>query len=229
MLVNVMDFVAWAIIINVFASVYVFIVSRFMPHFLFDPDCKKMKMVDRGLKKYIFPEGRGVLYEPDMKYRRYINKYLLFEYKGKKYIKCRIADDVDSLRYEVALFDNKNRLIKIVDVAENIVNRCETKSTPIPQNTSYASIVLKKVNETQGFDTLKSFSIKKISIFSLITVAMTVAYGLLIRRLILFVDSSFGGNFAMNIGVNVISSLMIGVLVAFLCISICKKRIFGKE
>ena len=229
MLGNIMDFVAWAIIINVFASVYVLLVSRVMPHFLFTPDHKKMKITDRGLKKYTFPEGRGVLYEPDMKYRRYINKYLLFEYKGKKYIKCRISDEVDSMRYEVALFDNKNRLIKVMEMAENIANRGETKSTLIPKNTSYASIVLKKVNEDPSFDSFKHFSIKKTAIFSAITVAMTVVYGLLIRRLITFIDTLNGGNFAMSVELNVISSLIVGVLAALLCISICKKRILGKE
>ena len=229
MLDNIMDFIAWAIIINVFASIYVFLVARLLPHFLFTSERKKIPLSDRGLKKYVFPDGRGVVYEPAVKYRGFLKKYLLFEYKGKKYIKCHLSDDVDSLRYEAALYDNQDRLIKVIEIAENITKRCETKSTPIPKEASYACVVLKKVNETEVFDSLKRFSIKKIAIFAAITTAMTVIYGALIRKLLLFIIAYSGGDVSISARFNVVSSIIVGVILVLLCIVIYKKRIFGKE
>ena len=228
MIDSIMGFIAWAIIINVLASIYVFAVSRFLPHFLFVPRYKSTKITDRGLKKYVFPDGRGVLYEPDIKYRGFIKKYLLFEYKGNKYIKCHLSDRVDSLRYEVALYNNKHRLIKVMEVSENIFKSGETKNTLLPKNTSYASVVINKVNESLSFDTLKSISILRIAVFSVITAAMTVVYGALTRGLIMFVNGFFGGDLAIGIGVNIASSLIVSVMVIALSINICKKRIFGK-
>ena len=213
MLDNIMDLIAWAIIINAFAGISVFTVSRLLPSFLFSPTYRTPEITDRGIKKFTFPEGRGVLYEPDIKYRRFLKKYLLFEYKGKKYIKCRLSESVISLRYEVAVYDNKSRLIKIIEVAENVPSKCETKNVELPSNASYVSVILKLVNETHAFDTLRSFSMKKIALFSAITTALTVIYGLMVRALLFSIDKLVEGSFSMSIGLNVIFSLIVSAIV----------------
>ena len=228
---TIMDFVAWAIILNVFASIYVFAVSKLMPHFLFDHDYKKHTIRDRGLKKYTFPEGRSVVYEPDIRYRSFLKKYILFEFNEKKYIKCKLSEDVDSIRYEVALYDNKDRLIKVMEIAENISGNSETKNIELPADTSYASVVLKRVNEGYTFDTLRKISAKRIAIFSAVTAALSVAYGLLVRALLLYIGvvADADPEFTIGLGFNVTSSLIVGVIVILLCVFICRKRIFGDK
>jgi hypothetical protein len=115
-----------------------------------------------------------------------------------------------------------------MDVSENIFKSGETKSALLPENTSYASVVIKKVNESQSFDTLKCISIVRVALFSVITAAMTVVYGALTRELILYVVGFFDVDLAIGIGVNMASSFMVSLMVIVLSINICKKRIFGK-
>lgn len=225
----IMDLVAWAIIINAFASIYVFAVSKLLPSFLFAASYKKHGITDRGLKKYTFPNGRGILYEPDIKYRDFLKRYIIFEYNGKKYIKCKLSEKVVSLRYEVAVYNNKDRLIKVIELSENVPNKCETKNVELPKDTSYVSVILKRVNEAYRFDTLRCFSAKRVAIFSAITAAMTVIYGIMIRKLILYVDALLNSDLTISLASNVISSLVVSVIVIILCINICRKRIFGKE
>lgn len=218
-----------ALILAVGACIYVLVVSKLLPHFFLAPSYKKHVTADRGIAKYSFPNGRSVVYEPEMKYRRFIKKYVLFAYNDRKYIKCKLADDVDSLRYEVAVYNNKNKLIKVLDVAENISKKGETKNTDLPANASYASVVLKCVNEEERFDTLRRFSPMNIGIFAAITSALTLAYGLFVRGVILEIADLAELSISIGIGFNVVSSLLVSAVVVALSVFICKKRILGEK
>ena len=217
------------IILIVGAGLYVFVVSKLLPHFLLAKSYKKHETADRGIAKYNFPNGRSVVYEPEIKYRRFLKKYVLFAYNDKKYIKCKLANDVDSIRYEVAVYNNKNKLVKVIEAAENISKKGETKNVELPADASYASVVLKRVNEEESFDTLRRMSSLNIGIFAAITSALTVAYGLFVRGLILKLAELAELSISVGLSFNVVSSLVVGFSVALLCVLISKKRILGER
>ena len=158
-----------------FYVLYIFAIAEFMPRFLLSPSYQKHVPTDKGVGKYKFPEGRGVVCVPDEKYKSYLKEYALFLYKNKKYIKCRLSDETVSIRYEVAVYNYKNRLIRVIDLAENIEVKGESKTVRLPDNTAYVSVILKAVNEQKRFSTLRHTSFAKICTFSVLTVAMTVA------------------------------------------------------
>ena len=230
---NILDIIMYCIsaviILIVGAGLYVFVISKLLPHFLLVPSYKKHETADRGIAKYNFPNGRSVVYEPEIKYRRFLKKYVLFAYNDKKYIKCKLANDVDSIRYEVAVYNNKNKLVKVIEAAENISKKGETKNVELPADASYASVVLKRVNEEESFDTLRRMSSLNIGIFAAITSALTVAYGLFVRGLILKLAELAELSISVGLSFNVVSSLVVGFSVALLCVLISKKRILGER
>lgn len=173
------------------------------------------KSNDRGVKKYIYPNGRGVAYEPHPKMRKYINRYLLFTDNGYKYIKCKLDKNVNSLNYSVVMFNNQNKIIDVIDVNEKIISGSETKEILIHQDTSYASLVLNSVNG-EVFDhepiifcrmwnlLLYGFGVSAVSLFQL-WISFTAVNE--------FLKSTFSLG-VVNVGIStfIVPSLIIGIL-----------------
>lgn len=101
---------------------------------------------DRGLQKYTYPDGRGVSYEPHPSIRKYIQRYILFTSNGYKFFKCRLDTEVKHTDFSVIMFNNKNRVIDVLDVkvTNNLGN--ESKMLQLHKDTSYVSVVLDSVN-----------------------------------------------------------------------------------
>ena len=106
---------------------------------------------DRGLKKYIYPEGRGIVYEPHPSIRKYVNRYLLYTKDGYKYLKCKVDVSVDRLSYSVVMFDRHNRVLDVIEVSEKNISSEETQSIILHGDTSYIAFILDSVNE-EWFD-----------------------------------------------------------------------------
>ncbi len=210
-----------------FCVIYVFAVSGPMSHLLLSPTYKKHTPTDKGIGKYQFPNGKGVTFEPDEKYRKYLKKYVLFVYGDQKYIKCKLSGDVLSLRYEVAAYDYKSRLIKVLELAENVAAGSQTQTVRVPDDTAYVSVILRSVNERERFSTLRRTSFVKICVFSFLTVAMTVACGLLARTAILSISELLDFRWDISLGANLILSTIIGAHVVFLYLVINRKQVFG--
>ncbi len=100
----------------------------------------------RGLQKYIYPDGRGVAYEPHPSFRRYMDRYILFTNDGYKYIKCRICAEADNLEYSVVMFNRKNKVIDVIDVTEVNPFRSETAPVMLHHETAYVDVIVKSVN-----------------------------------------------------------------------------------
>ena len=125
---------------------YVYIFSSIIPKFVMKLRMKNENTRDRGVKKFIYSNGRSVLYETELSIRKYVSNYALYTEDGYKYIKCQVADGINSLCYDVYAFDNSNALIDIVAVSETIVEKGYTSSVSLPPETSYVRFVLRKVD-----------------------------------------------------------------------------------
>ena len=211
------------------AVIYVFVVAKQLPFFLLTPSYKKHTPVDRGIHKYKFPEGRGVVCQPDEKYKDYLKKYIIFVYKNRKYIKCKLSDEVVSIRYQVAVYNNTNKLIKILDLAENINVKGETDTVRLPDEAAYASVVLKTVNEKESFPSLRKVSFVKLSVFAVLTIALTIACGLLARTTVLSIFTLLNLEWHIGLGINLAISSIVGALTVLLFLIIRKKEIFGEK
>lgn len=143
---NIVNVVCLSIILIIEMAAYIILVGVFMPKWIVRIRCVVKESFDRGIKKYTFPSGRGVVYEPHPSIRKYINRYTLFTNDGYKYIKCRVDSGVKKLNYSVVMFDNRNKVIDVLDINEIKPRNCETDTVAIHQDTSYVSLVLNSVN-----------------------------------------------------------------------------------
>ena len=129
-------------------SVYVFLISRVLPDLLLKPLYDDSRDGDRGLRRYTFEGGRAILYEPSAPYRKYLKQYILSANGNEKYIKCKFADRVNAVRYEVIAFDSNDRMIDTVCIEEHILKEKENISgaAMLPRQTAYVRVLLYSVN-----------------------------------------------------------------------------------
>ena len=109
--------------------------------------CATRTTSDRGLKKYVYPNGRGIAYEPHPSLRKYVPHYLLFTEDGYKYVRCQLDNSVESIYYSVVMFDRHNRVIDVIDVAETQISDREARPVMLHADTSYIALVLDSVND----------------------------------------------------------------------------------
>ena len=109
--------------------------------------CGFRESADRGLRKYRYPSGRSVVYEPHPSIRKYVTNYVLFTNNGYKYLKCKLDEEISRLKYSVIMFNNRNRVIDVLEVDERNFSEFETAELQLHQDTSY---ILLKLNEVNG-------------------------------------------------------------------------------
>ena len=171
----VMSYIAKGMLVLVSLSIYILLVGNVYPMLFMRLRRVFGKSADRGIRKYVFPDGRCVVYEPDMKTRGYINQYELFSLKGTKYIKCKIDPAIRELCYYVLVYDNRDKLVDTLKIYESVRKNGFTRSVKLPHDTSYVNIVLYKVNsECVSKELPVSYSMTNVIAYSLCIVITTV-------------------------------------------------------
>lgn len=148
-------FILIAVIVTFFvAAVFVF------PKIFLKNKYNVGETYDRGIKKYrIADNERGIVYQPALKIRKYIDQYILVgNDSGEKYIKCKINKNVEYLDYDIVLFGSNNKVFKVLHVKDIIQQRGYTEEVSLPAGTSYVTILLNAVNNKR-FTGEKSVSI----------------------------------------------------------------------
>ena len=144
---NLLLGVAKGIVLIISITLYLKLFSSLIPGAIMRLSCKGETTRDRGIKKYIYENGRCVVYEPEVNVRKYVKKYSLYTEDGYKYIQCKIADRVRYIKYDVYAFDNKNKILDIITVNEYVdIGSQYSSSVAIPPETSYVRFVLRKVD-----------------------------------------------------------------------------------
>ena len=103
---------------------------------------------DRGIKKYrLKDDGYGIVYEPDLKIRKYMEQYVLVNREGEKQLLCKIKPTISYIDFDVVLFDCANRVTQVLHVQELVEKSAYTKTVTLPSDTSYVSILLNGVDD----------------------------------------------------------------------------------
>ncbi len=133
----------------------------------------------RGIRRVVFPSGRGVIYLPDLETRRYIGEFAVFENDRRRFIQCRIDPRISVIRYDIASFDRRGRLLDIQSVSERITQSGLTSTVALPTKTAFAQVFVRRV-DTMKIRSVAPFGYSKVGIasFFTLTVLTTVAAGL---------------------------------------------------
>lgn len=208
------------LMVIVLAVVYVYLTASVYPWLTMHLTWRKRKpFTDRGLLRVKFPKGRGVVYEPDPRVRRYISKYALFTSEGKKYIRLRVDERINYIRYDVVAFDRRGRLLDVLEVSERLASAGSPRAVRLPTATAYTAVLPRKIDgEYTGKDMAVGYSPVGIAVYAALTVLTTVFMAFLIRSEIpnlLYSGDSFiayysaGATLALSLLLGVVNSLWV--------------------
>ena len=186
------------------ASVYPWLTMRLAPR-------KKFPLPDRGLTRVKFPEGRGMICEPDLSARRYIPRYALFVKDGKKYIRLQVHERVNYIRYDVLTFDHRGRLLDVLEVAERLASEGATRAVRLPAATAYARVIPRKVDgEYLGGEIVVGYSVGGTIAYAALTVITTILVGYLLHGEVAYLLEGLTA----PLGKTLILSALLGILTA---------------
>ena len=110
------------------------------------------KSLDRGIKSILERNGKSIVYEPEVKWRKYVKQYILSERDGVKSITCKVDESIVYLELDVALFDSQDKMFKVVRIKDLVDKSGYTKTVELPEQTSYVALVVNKVDGKQFED-----------------------------------------------------------------------------
>ena len=145
----VVNYFADFVLYIVSLSFYVFLMGKILPAVFLKTKYINGKTHDRGLKKFVHPEGRAVLYEPIPSVRKYVKSYTLFTNNGYKFFQCKTDSFVKELSYDLIQYDNKNRVVDVLKVQEALNEIGKSSPIMLHNATSYISFELIRVNELE--------------------------------------------------------------------------------
>ena len=208
-----------AVLFLVFVSIYVFAVGTLLPRIFLKIKYTPGAPTDRGLRKYVFPEGRGIVYEPHPSIRRFVKLYILFVKDGAKYVRCKLADSVSFFGYAAVVFDNQNRVIDVVKVNDTVFADGTSRSVRLPKETSYIGFVLYSVNGKRllGKEPFEYDAVKK-KRFYIAMAAASAVMAVALRAATVSVIGIMGEYFDLvDISINILATLLVGIGAGLLC------------
>lgn len=156
---KIIEIIFLSILYLMFLIAYIGVISDILPKHLLRITYDTGDKLGRGLKKMVYPDGRAVVYEPHPSVRKYISKYLLFTMDGYKYLQSKIEDGVRSYTADIVCFDNRNRVIDVLEIHES-AGTPDGNSARLHHKTSYVAYILTSVNGMSldaGYMTTKLF------------------------------------------------------------------------
>lgn len=144
-------------------------------------------MGDRGIRRARSEAGRAVTYRPAPVFTPYIPQYLLYASRdtGLKYLKCQKNPGVRRLSYDVAVFDNRSRLLDVLRVDEETDGTDAAAAVRLPGETSYVSLIVRRADGYRCRDAVFALSAVGMGVYAAVTALLTAGEALLLRGLCL--------------------------------------------
>ena len=139
--------VIWSILLVLTIIVSIAFASVVLPRMFLKTRYTITRSGDRGIKKVIEKNGQSILFEPVLKWRKYIPQYVLAERNGEKQLKCKVASDIQYISYDIILFNNRDEIFDVLTIKERVEGEF-TKTVDLPEITSYVAINVNEVDAT---------------------------------------------------------------------------------
>lgn len=205
----------WYVLLGLTVLVSVAVASLLLPKMFLQTRYTIKSSVDRGLKKIIEKNGQSMVFQPALKWRKYINQYVLAERSGVKQLMCKLNTDITYISYDIVLFNSEDKVFDVLTVKDLVEKNGFSKVVELPEDTSYVSLV---VNEVDGMSFPDHITGKakagKVAKF-------LVACSFMILLELLFVKvccaNLFGGvfkeSFVLNVQSTLVTLLIAGILI----------------
>lgn len=218
---QILTYIECIVTVPVALAVYLYLVASVFPRTVLrlvwrGGGSRELSAGDRGLRRMVFPGGRAVLYRPSPKACRYLRQYALIRREGCTYVKCRIHPDIAHIRYDVATFDRRGRLLDVLSVSERVAERGYTRTVRLPRDTAYACVTLRKADGVYtSREVTLGYSYLSMGIYAALCAAVSVAVGLVLQGCLAgacYFLPGFGE--ARSVGGTAVISALLGLLCA---------------
>ena len=146
---TIMNYIAQGLLYILGFIIYLFVVGKLLPAIFLRPRYKGLKSEDRGLKRYTYEDGRAIVYRPAGSCSKYIEQYILSANGDEKFVKCKVHDKIYSIEYDVIAFNARDKVLDVIAVKDPIRHAGMTSAVPLPLETSYVSIIARRVNRVR--------------------------------------------------------------------------------
>ena len=176
---------------------------------------------DRGIRRMTFPEGRAAVYEPLPASRRYLRRYALIKQDGCTLLRCRIHERIAFIRYDVATFDARGRLLDVLTVSERITEAGHTRAVRLPRDTAYARVILRRADRVYEDHTLLvGYSYLRMGIFAGLCILTSVVSALVMRDSLAYLAELLLPRPVAGVGATLLTAAVAGALYAALVLQI---------
>ena len=186
MIQSILLYALQAVFFLISLVLYVLLTACILPHWLLGFHFSAADIKDRGVKKYLFADGRAIVYLPDPAIRTYIPQYILSDHQGERFLECMLNPTICSLRYRVLPFDAQDRPLPVLEVEDPVSTRGISKILPLPLNTAYVTIFLLDVNGKEFKNSLLNYSLIKLAAYGISTIVLTILEALMIKQCLLY-------------------------------------------
>ena len=189
---NIITCVLSSILFLLSLILYLFCTAYLLPKIFIRPYYKSNNVCDRGVKKYLFEEGRAIVYETKKEVKQYISQYVLSERNGKRFLQCKLDESIKKITYRVLTFNSYDKALGAFEVSESGSREQITQSVELPYDTAYVSIEVKSANgqKTSSISDI-AYSGIKIGAFVMLTALATVVQAWITQSFISVIFSLF--------------------------------------
>lgn len=212
----IMSAAGYAMIALFSIAIYFGIVSKVLPQICVRWKKPSGRLGDRGIRKYRFPEGRGIVYEPELRIRKYIKQYTLLSYDGNKFIKCMLEPKVRLIKYDVIVYGPADELLDVISVTERVTVEGYSKAVQLPEDTSYVNVVLRAADDMyRNTEVVIKYSGVSVALLAGFVAVMTVVETYAIRILVNKIIGLFSSGW--SVYVNDLRFLLHSLVLGIVC------------
>lgn len=221
----------WILLLVLVSIAYALLIIWVLPKLILKSKYPIDHPTDRGLKKYKFSDSDyAIVYEPSLAARKYITQYILAKKDGKKTFKCKIAESVTYIDFDVALFNAQDKCFLVVNCMDVVERNGVTKETDLPNETAYASVIINQVNGNRLRQTQAAqVGAGRLCTFGLLSLILSI--GMSVCTMLAF-SNIFGGLFKETFAQRMLSSgwvFLFPTAVCAVCISVACGMLFTRN
>jgi len=155
--------------------------------------CSVKASLDRGIERIKGDDFLGIVYLPNASIRDKIDRYVIEEKNGVKYLRLNFTEKVRYIDYDVIVFGENDKVIDVLHVKEVPESAEYSAATVLPELAAYVSINVNETDEGEE-DTKVVYRVPKrrIALYCLCVALTLIAEAIVIKFCL---ANMFGGIF----------------------------------
>lgn len=132
--------VGWIIILVIVLCFFGYLVAGVLPRVFLTLRYSVKQSNDRCIKRVYEINGQSLVFEPEIKWRKFVKQYVISEREEKKQLMLKVDKDLSYLVYDVVVFNCRDEIETVLKVNDYIADSEFSKVVDLPAETSYVAI-----------------------------------------------------------------------------------------